>query len=171
MGAEEVDDGQRGEPEPDPRLLGMGADGALEMEEDEGALIVDGQRREPVGQGALRVPGVGEVAVGVDGAAPAGQGRPAALAGLGEGPVGGAVLVVAIGVGGVQRTGRVRGWMGVAVHGGVLKNDSKKQAKMSEFVGSCRNLCLHKRGTARDNTDLARPNPPPPTRSGGLGLV
>ena len=46
-----------------------------------------------------------------------------------------------------------------------------KQAKMSEFVGSGRNLCLHKRGTARDNTDLARPNPPPPTRSGGLGLV
>lgn len=124
LGAEEVQDRQRREPEPDPRLLGMGADGAFEVEQEEAALHARGHRREPVGQGALGVPGVDEVAVGIDGAAPARQGRPATLAGLGEGPVGRAVLVIAIGVGGIQGIGRVRGWMGVAVHGGVRHLDA-----------------------------------------------
>ena len=119
-----MDLGHGGEPELEPRLLGGGADAALEVDEDEAALIAHGLLGEGVGQGALRVPGVDEVAVGVDGPGPAGQGWPAASAGLGEGPVGGAVGVIAVGVGGVQGIGRVRGREAVAVHFGISHLDA-----------------------------------------------
>ena len=48
----------------------------------------------------------------------------------------------------------------------------KKQAKMSEFVGFCRNSCLLFQGKARNATDLLRPNPPhPPNNLAAWALI